>query len=178
MRVISGSARGTQLETLPGIDVTRPTVNRVKEAMFSSVQFLIQGANVLDLFAGSGQLGIEALSRGAKHCVFIDENSTAINIIKDNLNKTALFDKAEVLKYNAQEYLSKSKGKFDIVLLDPPYAQGVLCEILPLLTAVLNSGAVVLAEAKTGTNLQNRYGELLLKKSYKYGNVSVFKYEF
>ena len=82
MRVIAGTARGKNLQALPGEDVTRPTINRVKEAMFSSVQFLVPGARVLDLFAGSGQLGIEALSRGAKSCIFVDRSSDALAIVK------------------------------------------------------------------------------------------------
>ena len=88
MRVIAGTARGKNLQALPGEDITRPTINRVKEAMFSSVQFLVPGARVLDLFAGSGQLGIEALSRGAKSCLFVDRSTEALAIVKANC-KTA-----------------------------------------------------------------------------------------
>ena len=84
MRVIAGSARGKVLQALPGEDVTRPTIDRVKEAMFSSVQFLVPGARVLDLFAGSGQLGIEALSRGAKSCTFVDQSPEALAVVKAN----------------------------------------------------------------------------------------------
>ena len=82
MRVIAGTARGKNLQALPGEDITRPTINRVKEAMFSSVQFLVPGARVLDLFAGSGQLGIEALSRGAKSCLFVDRSAEALAVVK------------------------------------------------------------------------------------------------
>ena len=88
MRVIAGTARGKNLQALPGEDITRPTINRVKEAMFSSVQFLVPGARVLDLFAGSGQLGIEALSRGAKSCLFVDRSTEALAVVKANC-KTA-----------------------------------------------------------------------------------------
>lgn len=94
MRVIAGTARGKNLQALPGEDVTRPTINRVKEAMFSSVQFLVPGARVLDLFAGSGQLGIEALSRGAKSCIFVDRSSDALAIVKANCKTAALTAKA------------------------------------------------------------------------------------
>ena len=86
MRVIAGTARGKNLQALPGEDITRPTINRVKEAMFSSVQFLVPGARVLDLFAGSGQLGIEALSRGAKSCLFVDRSAEALAVVKANCN--------------------------------------------------------------------------------------------
>lgn len=84
MRVISGSARGTKLAALPGEDITRPTVDRVKEGMFSALQFILPGAKVLDLFAGSGQLGIEALSRGAASCVFVDQDRGAVRIVEQN----------------------------------------------------------------------------------------------
>ena len=94
MRVIAGTARGVRLRTLPGTDVTRPTVDRVKEGMFSALQFLLPGARVLDLFAGSGQLGIEALSRGAASCVFIDENRAAVRIVQDNLRAAGLSARA------------------------------------------------------------------------------------
>ena len=96
MRVIAGTARGKNLQALPGEDITRPTINRVKEAMFSSVQFLVPGARVLDLFAGSGQLGIEALSRGAARCVFLDENREAVNIVMKNCKNCGVFDRSRV----------------------------------------------------------------------------------
>ena len=93
MRVIAGEARGRSLEALPGTDVTRPTLSQVKEAMFSIVQFDLPGARVLDLYAGSGQLGIEALSRGAARCVFLDENREAVNIIMRNCKACGVFDR-------------------------------------------------------------------------------------
>ena len=96
MRVISGTARGTRLAALPGEEITRPTVDRVKEGMFSAVQFLLAGARVLDLFAGSGQLGIEALSRGAARCVFIDSSREACAVVRQNLKAAGLFEKASV----------------------------------------------------------------------------------
>ena len=94
MRVIAGEARGRSLEALPGTDVTRPTLSQVKEAMFSIVQFDLPGARVLDLYAGSGQLGIEALSRGAARCVFLDENREAVNIIMRNCKACGVFDRS------------------------------------------------------------------------------------
>ena len=96
MRVIAGEARGRSLEALPGTDVTRPTLSQVKEAMFSIVQFDLPGARVLDLYAGSGQLGIEALSRGAARCVFLDENREAVNIIMRNCKACGVFDRSRV----------------------------------------------------------------------------------
>ena len=108
MRVIAGTARGKNLQALPGEDITRPTINRVKEAMFSSVQFLVPGARVLDLFAGSGQLGIEALSRGAARCVFLDENREAVNIVMKNCKNCGVFDRSRVNIGEAARFLSAS----------------------------------------------------------------------
>ena len=105
MRVIAGEARGRSLEALPGTDVTRPTLSQVKEAMFSIVQFDLPGARVLDLYAGSGQLGIEALSRGAARCVFLDENREAVNIIMRNCKACGVFDRSRVNIGEAARYL-------------------------------------------------------------------------
>ena len=132
MRVIAGEARGRSLEALPGTDVTRPTLSQVKEAMFSIVQFDLPGARVLDLYAGSGQLGIEALSRGAARCVFLDENREAVNIIMRNCKACGVFDRSRVNIGEAARYLSACREQFDIVLLDPPFRNGTLEKILPL----------------------------------------------
>ena len=106
MRIIAGEARGTALKTLPGTDVTRPTVARVKEGMFSAVQFLLPGARVLDAFAGSGQLGLEALSRGAASCVFLDESRAACAVVRENAAAARLAAKARVLQTSAGAYLA------------------------------------------------------------------------
>ena len=119
MRVIAGEARGRRLEALPGTDVTRPTLDQVKEAMFSIVQFDLPGARVLDLYAGSGQLGIEALSRGAARCVFLDENRDAVNIVMKNCKNCGVFDRSRVNIGEAARYLSACHEQFDLVLLDP-----------------------------------------------------------
>ena len=121
MRVIAGEARGRRLEALPGTDVTRPTLDQVKEAMFSIVQFDLPGARVLDLYAGSGQLGIEALSRGAARCVFLDENRDAVNIVMKNCKNCGVFDRSRVNIGEAARYLSACHEQFDLVLLDPPF---------------------------------------------------------
>lgn len=119
MRVIAGDARGRRLEALPGTDITRPTLDQVKEAMFSIVQFDLPGARVLDLYAGSGQLGIEALSRGAARCVFLDENREAVNIVMKNCKACGVFDRSRVNIGEAARYLSACREQFDLVLLDP-----------------------------------------------------------
>ncbi len=120
MRVISGTARGLKLSSLEGLD-TRPTLDRVKEALFSMLTPYIYDANVLDLFAGSGALGVEALSRGSKHVVFVDALSTAMDIVRENATKAAVSDRASFHLKKAVDYLNNCNEKFDIVFLDPPY---------------------------------------------------------
>ena len=121
MRVITGTARGRVLRTLEGEDV-RPTTDRVKEAVFSIIQFEIEGRRVLDLFAGSGQLGIEALSRGAASATFVDMSKDSLSAVKYNLEHTKLGDNAKVVQTDALSFLKLTKDKFDLVFLDPPYA--------------------------------------------------------
>ena len=123
MRVIAGEARGRRLEALPGTDVTRPPLSQVKEAMFSIVQFDLPGARVLDLYAGSGQLGIEALSRGANSAVFVDAREDACKLIRENLKRTRLQEDARVVRGDYLDYLSRCREQYDIIFLDPPYAE-------------------------------------------------------
>lgn len=150
MRIITGSARGTKLTTLEG-DATRPTTDKVKEALFSMIQFDIEGRAVLDLFAGSGQLGLEALSRGAARGTFIDESRAAVDVIIDNAKKTHLFDRCRVSVSGAVPFLKSAAGRetYDIVFLDPPYASGLLKESLALLPFILAPGASVVCECDT-----------------------------
>ena len=136
MRVIAGEARGRRLEALPGTEVTRPTLDQVKEAMFSIVQFDLPGARVLDLYAGSGQLGIEALSRGAARCVFLDQSREAAAVVMRNCKACGLFDRSRVSVGEAERWLSACHEQFDLVLLDPPFRQGMLEEILPAVDRV------------------------------------------
>lgn len=123
MRIISGSARGTRLESLEG-ENTRPTLDRIKESAFNIIQNKIQEADVLDVFSGSGALAIESLSRGAKFAVLNDNSFKAIEIIKNNLKKTHLEDKAKVIKNDYTTTLKNlgKDNKFDIIFIDPPYA--------------------------------------------------------
>ena len=130
MRVITGSAKGKRLKTLDGLDV-RPTSEKVKESIFSIIQFELEGAKFLDLFAGSGQIGIEALSRGAEMCVFVDSNRDSQNIIKENLQSTNLFSKSRVVNMDSLAYVDRCTDVFDIAFLDPPYNLGILQKVLP-----------------------------------------------
>lgn len=148
MRIITGRARGTKLYTLEG-EQTRPTAERTKEAVFSMLQFQIADTNVLDLFAGSGQLGLEAVSRGAAHAVLCDRSKDAVEIIKKNVQKTSLGASCEVFCTDYQRFLQTVQGKkFDIVFLDPPYALGAVPVALSLLLArqLLAENAYVVCE--------------------------------
>ncbi len=132
MRIITGSARGVRLETLPSDTVTRPTAERVKEAVFSSLQFELAGRRVLDLFGGSGQMGLEALSRGAASAMFVDASDQAIAVIRRNAEKTRLQDRCHYLISDYRNYLRKARGgvPFDLVFLDPPYAMHAIPDAL------------------------------------------------
>lgn len=122
MRVITGKARGVQLKTPEGM-LTRPTADRVKEALFSIINFDIPGANVLDLFGGTGQLGIEALSRGAKRSVFVDAREEACQLIRENLRRTKLAQDGTVIRSDYMDYVNRCRETFSIIFLDPPYAE-------------------------------------------------------
>ena len=149
MRVITGTARGIKLAAPEG-EHTRPTAERVKEAVFSMIQFETEGRKVLDLFAGSGQLGIEALSRGAAHAVFVDESKDAVAVLKQNLLRTKLALDAEIVCADSGKFLRSSKNRrgFDLVFLDPPYAKGLIPDALEMLLSgnLLIPGAILVCE--------------------------------
>ena len=171
MRGITGSARGIQLKTPDGM-TTRPTTDRVKEAMFSIIQFEIPGAAVLDLFGGTGQLGIEALSRGAKNAVFVDAGEPACRLIKENLKRTRLENQASVIRSDYLTYLDRSKEQFDIILLDPPYAEVFLESAIKKITEIdiLRQGGIIVAERPLGKELPWEFTGYERSKDYKYGN--------
>ena len=150
MRIITGTAKGKKLATLEG-ETTRPTSERIKEAIFSSLQFDIENRAVLDLFAGSGQMGLEALSRGAASAMFIDSIAEAIAICKENAKRTDLFDKCRFLVSDYRNFIRKAAGekKFDLVFIDPPYAMGCCTEALTRLVDadLLLKGALVVLES-------------------------------
>ncbi|MBR4050111.1 MAG: 16S rRNA (guanine(966)-N(2))-methyltransferase RsmD [Clostridia bacterium] len=175
MRVITGSARGRNLITLEGGDVVRPTTDRVKEAMFSIIQFDIEGRRVLDLFAGSGQLGIEALSRGAEKCTFVDSDAKAVSVIEQNLAHTQLSDKAVVRKSDSLNFLRTTNEVFDIVIIDPPYGTGLLQKALDSLDR-LAEGGIIVCELPVGEDIPESAGGLNLFKRYKYGRVELAVY--
>lgn len=176
MRVITGTARGKKLKTLENLDI-RPTSDMVKEAIFSIIQFDVPGASVLDLFAGSGQLGVEALSRGASHCVFVEKNRAAYEIVNDNLNHCDLKKNSRVVLMDSLDYLKAAKSGLDIALLDPPYRQGLIEKALPLLDSKMNEGAIIVCEHEKELTLADSYGRMQLHKRYKYGKIAVTVYK-
>lgn len=175
MRVITGKARGVQLKTPEGMQ-TRPTTDRVKEALFSIIQFDIPGAQVLDLFGGTGQLGIEALSRGAKSAVFVDAGDKACALIRENLKRTKL--DGTVVRSDYLEYLKRTKEKFDIIFLDPPYAEVFLENALNTITEIdiLQSNGIIIAERPLGKELPWNYDGFQRSRDYKYGNTLLTVY--
>ncbi len=175
MRVISGSARGRKLETLEG-DATRPTTDRVKEAIISSVQFDIENSVVLDLFAGSGQLGIEALSRGAKLCIFVDNNRACQEVIKRNLQTTGLLKQSRVVCMQAEDFIKTSNDKFDVVFLDPPYKSGLIEQISDTLISKMNDNGVIVCETSSGEEMPQNMGDFARKKPHKFGNIVFWVY--
>lgn len=177
MRVIAGIARGTRLAALPGDEITRPTVDRVKEGLFSAVHFMLEGARALDLFAGSGQLGIEALSRGAAYCVFTDQSREAVTVIRENLKAAGLAEQASVAQTVVESYLAACREQFDLVLMDPPYRTGTAAKLLSQVVRVVAPGGIVMVETEFGALMPERVGALTMKKQYKYGMVALTRYE-
>lgn len=176
MRVITGSARGRRLETPRGLEV-RPTSAMVKEAVFSAVQFEVEGSRVLDLFAGSGQMGIEALSRGARSCVFVDQSKDSINVIKKNLAATGLEKNAKVAASESVSFLQGYRGEsFDLVFLDPPYAAGLLTAALKALAPHMSESGAVFCEAGPDMQFPEAAGALSRRKVYRYGKTQVALY--
>lgn len=174
MRVITGTARGVVLKTPDG-NATRPTADRVKEAVFSMLQFQIAGACILDLFGGTGQLGIEALSRGAKSATFVDVGEAACRLIRENLKRTNLAENARVVRSDYMLYLKRCKEKFDIVFLDPPYAELFLENSLKTITEIdiLQSDAIIVTERPYGKVLSVNVTGFERSKDYKYGNTVI-----
>ena len=174
MRVITGTARGRRLKTPENYDI-RPTTDNVKESVFNIIQFDIEGRRVLDLFAGTGQLGIECLSRGAAEAVFIDENTAAVKIVKENL-KTCGFT-AAVLQQDALSYLWHC-GRFDLVFVDPPYDSGLYESVLETINSVdiLSDGGIILCESRREKTLPDMCVPYRKKKEYSYGRVKLTVY--
>lgn len=177
MRIISGKHRGRKLVTLEGLDVTRPTSDRVKEALFNIIGNRVIDANVLDMFAGSGALGLEAISRGAKQCVFIDSSKNAINVIKNNIALCKEEQAAQVINLDYKLALDKVKNiKFDLVFIDPPYLKDIEESALLGVSNLLNKDAIVIVETDQTDDLPETVSNLVKYDARKYGRTIISFY--
>ncbi len=177
MRVITGTARGKRLITVPGDDIVRPTSEKVKEALFSSIQFDIEGRRILDLFAGCGQLGIEALSRGAKSAVFVDSNDASLNAVKKNLENTGLSNLAKTYKSDYSAFAVRCIDKFDIAFLDPPYKQGLLEDALKKTIPLMSDFGKIFCEHPIDIKLPDAIDGFCIYKVYRYGKTAITAYK-
>lgn len=179
MRIIAGKARRLPLQTLPGKD-TRPTTDRIKETLFNMLAPELEGAYFLDLFAGSGQIGLEAVSRGSSCCVFVDNNRKACEVIRDNMNFTRLADQCVLMNTDAMSALRRLEGKyrFDLIFMDPPYNQALEAEILSYLagSSLVKDDSLIIAEADEHTDFSyvNRLGYTITKEKRYKTNKHVF----
>ncbi len=175
MRVITGTLKGRRLSTLEGRDV-RPTPDRVKEGLFSALHFDLEGRRVLDLFAGSGQLGIEALSRGAESCVFVDASAQAVKVIKSNISNCGLEDRAKAFQSDYASFCAKSAYTFDIVFLDPPYNEGILMPAVKAVLPLMSDYGSIICEHPPEVELEPQIAGFYIQKTYRYGKVLISIY--
>lgn len=173
MRVITGTARGRKLKEPAGLDI-RPTTDTVKEAVFSMIQFDIEGRRVLDLFAGTGQLGIECLSRGAKSVTFVDESREAVKLIRENLERCQM--QGEVVQTESVGFIGRD-GKYDLIFLDPPYDTGLLSSALDKIVRfdILNDGGIIICESRQETTVPALPVPYFVEKERRYGKIKITK---
>jgi 16S rRNA (guanine(966)-N(2))-methyltransferase RsmD len=184
MRISGGIAKGRKVGLRKAFvkkgeeDELRPTSAKVRQAIFNILGDRIIDAAFLDLYAGTGAVGIEALSRGAEKVFFVDDNSLRISIIKELIEKFGFKDRAKVVKDRASNFIKKSESVFDIIFVDPPYASGELDMVLPLIDerSILGDNGVVIAEHSSKKKLLSEIGSLRLIKTYKYGDTSLTLY--
>ena len=174
MRVITGTARGRKLITLEG-DSVRPTTDMVKEAMFSIIQFQLEDARVLDMFCGCGQLGIEALSRGAASCTFVDIQRASLDVTEKNLESTGFRNASKVVNGNSLEYLDRTSEMFDIAFLDPPYKAGIMEDAIERVRLHMAPGGIIICETAKEEILPEDI-EGFKSKRYKYGKIALTIY--
>ncbi len=174
MRVITGSARGRKLKTPEDYDI-RPTTDNVKESLFNIIQFDIEGRRVLDLFAGTGQLGIECLSRGAREAVFVDKSREAVKIVKENLKSCGLH--ATVVQQDALSFL-KGCGSFDLIFIDPPYDAGLYESVLETVNSIdiLSDGGIIICESRKDRAMPQMREPYKKGREYVYGKVKLCVY--
>jgi 16S rRNA (guanine966-N2)-methyltransferase len=175
MKVTTGTARGFKLESVPGMDV-RPTADKVKQAIFNMLQFELEGRRIIDLFAGTGQLGIEALSRGATYADLVDNLPASVAIIRKNLKKTKLSEKATVHLSDYKSFLKGySKQKCHILLLDPPYRAGYIARILKFVQTfdIMAPNGIIICESDTADVIPSEIGCLVQEKRKVHGSTAI-----
>ena len=177
MRIVAGKARGRKLMTPKGMDI-RPTTDNVKESIFNIIQFGIEGRKVLDLFAGSGQLGIEALSRGATKAFFVDLSRDSIKVVTENLEHCKLKDNANVFNGDSLSFLKTTREKFDIVFIDPPYKKQLAEKALALVLNVLNDGGIIVCETDIKEELPEDVGSYTVAKQDTYSKTKLTIYRY
>ena len=181
MRVISGKVRGLKLDTPKNLDV-RPTTDRVKESLFNIINPYIRESNILDLFAGTGSLGIECLSRGAKNCIFVDKSKESIGIVKSNIKKARVENESTILNIDfkdAVKRLSVQKQKFDVIFMDPPYYENMFIDCLKSIDefSLLKEDGLVVVEHDTNDLFDDNIGRLYKSREKKYGNTTITFYK-
>ena len=174
MRIISGEAGGRKLREPKGMD-TRPTTDKVKESLFNIIQFELEGRRVLDLYAGTGQLGLEALSRGAEHCTFVDQRREAAALVKENIKLCRFEDRARVTQEESLSFLAACREKFDVVFLDPPYQSGLLEKSLEQLTRfdILREHGIIVCESGTEWSVPTLAPPYEAGREYRYGQIKL-----
>ena len=174
MRVITGSARGRRLKELEGME-TRPTTDRVKEGLFNVLQFDIEGRKVLDLFAGTGQLGIECLSRGAASAVFVDRRPDAAALTRENLKLCDLTDRSRVVAGDSMEFLKAAREKYDLIFLDPPYQSDLLDRALETIARfdILREHGIIVCESAAERTIPQLEAPYERGREYRYGKIKL-----
>ena len=174
MRVIAGAARGRRLKEPRG-EETRPTTDKVKESLFNILQFELEGRQVLDLFAGTGQLGIEALSRGAQRCCFVEQRREAAALVRENLTLCGFQDRSQVFQEDALSYLRRCRERFHVILLDPPYGSGLLSPVLEAIGTIdiLEEHGIIACETARETPPPDLPPTLAWGRSYRYGKIQL-----
>ncbi|MBQ3090590.1 MAG: 16S rRNA (guanine(966)-N(2))-methyltransferase RsmD [Oscillospiraceae bacterium] len=177
MRVITGTARGKRLGELEGLE-TRPTTDRVKEGLFNMIQFDIEGRRVLDVFAGTGQLGIECLSRGAASCTFMDQRRDAVALVRKNLRDTGLEKNAQVILGDSLKELRRRKERYHLIFLDPPYDTDLLDKALKTITEIdiLSDNGIIICESRVEKDLPDLPAPYYKSRVNRYGKIKLTLY--
>lgn len=174
MRIITGSAKGTKLKTPRGMAV-RPTGDRVKESLFNILGSRVPDARVLDLFAGTGNLGLEALSRGANHTTFVEQSMVSIALIRENAILTKLQDQITIVKANVLSAIDRLEGQFDLIFCDPPYNQGLVSQVLIRIdsAAILADRGMLIVEHSQHERIESSLNQLNLIRSERFGETCI-----